>query len=119
LTDDSAHWNTVPKVDALRPGDVIVFRYQTANSKEIAGHVMIVMEQPKRQGNAFLVRIADSAPSAHSKDTRLPTTSGIGIGTMLLKIDPKTHLPYAYAWKIGSQFKKNVNIAMARPIETR
>lgn len=119
LTDESSHWNTVEKVESLRPGDVIVFRYQKVKSKEIAGHVMIVMEQPKRKGNVFLIRIADSAPSAHSKDTRLPATSGIGIGTMLLKIDPNTHLPYAYAWKIGSQFKKNVNIAMARPIEKK
>jgi len=75
------------------------------------------MDKPLRSGNIFLLRIADSAPSGHSKDTRRPHASGIGIGSMLLKVNPHTARPYAYAWKIGARWETNVSFAMARPMD--
>jgi hypothetical protein len=74
------------------------------------------MDKPVQEGNTFKIRIADSAPTGHSRDTRIPSASGIGIGTMLLKVNLKTYQPYAYAWKIGSRWQNNVNFAMARPM---
>ena len=44
--------------------------------------------------------------------------SGIGIGTLQLKVNPKTGEPSAYAWKVGSCWKKNVKFAMARPYDS-
>jgi hypothetical protein len=117
LSDNSRHWNTVDDVEELRPGDILVFRTKNRFGNEIGGHVMIVMDKPIKNGNTFLVRIADAAPSGHSKDTRLPHASGIGIGTMLLKVNPQTFQPYAYAWKVGARWESNVNFAMARPID--
>jgi cell wall-associated NlpC family hydrolase len=117
MTSNSSHWNTVEEVTELRPGDVLVFRQKNRQGKEISGHVMVVMDKPIQDGNTFLVRIADSAPSRHSKDTRMPRSSGIGIGTILLKANPHTFQPYAYAWKIGSRWENNVNFAMARPLD--
>jgi hypothetical protein len=111
LSDGSEHWNTVDDVEDLRPGDILVFR----NKNRMSGHVMIVMDKPAKMGNTFLVRIADSAHSGHSKDTRMPHASGIGIGTMVLKVNPDTFKPYAYAWKVGSRWQHNVKFAMARP----
>jgi cell wall-associated NlpC family hydrolase len=115
LSSDSKHWNAVDDVDSLRPGDVIVFRYKNRWGKETGGHVMIVMDKPIQNGDAFLVRIADSAPTGHSKDTRQSRGSGIGIGTMMLKVNPRTSRPYAYAWNENSRFNSNVSVAMARP----
>jgi cell wall-associated NlpC family hydrolase len=115
LSNDSKHWNSVDDVDSLRPGDVIVFRYKYRWGKETGGHVMIVMDKPIQNGDAFLVRIADSAPTGHSKDTRQSRGSGIGIGTMMLKVNPRTSRPYAYAWNENSRFNSNVSVAMARP----
>jgi cell wall-associated NlpC family hydrolase len=117
LSGESRHWNTIDDVEKLRPGDVLVFRYKNRSGNETGGHVMVVMDKPVRDGNTFMVRIADSAPSRHSEDTRTRHTSGIGIGTMLLKVNPKTFQPYAYAWKVGSRWESNVNFAMARPID--
>jgi cell wall-associated NlpC family hydrolase len=113
--DDESHWNTIEDVEKLRPGDILVFRYKNkiGNAR---GHVMIVMDKPIRTADAFLVRVSDAAPTGHSTDTRMPHASGIGIGSLLLKVDAKTYRPYAYAWKIGSRWEKNVNFAMARPI---
>ncbi len=120
LSDDDtqSHWNTIEDVEKLRPGDIIVFRSKNkiGNAR---GHVMIVMDKPQPTADAFLVRVADAAPAGHSTDTRMPHASGIGIGSLLLKVDAKTYRPYAYAWKIGSRWEKNVNFAMARPIKAQ
>lgn len=116
LSDNSRHWNTIDDVEQLRPGDILVFRSKNKYGNETGGHVMVVMDKPIQDGDTFLVRIADSAPSGHSKDTRFPHASGIGIGTMLLKVNPRTSHPYAYAWKVGARWESNVNFAMARPV---
>lgn len=111
------YWNKVDEIEALHPGDILVFRYKNTRGAETGGHVMVVMEKPVRTAEAFLVSVADSAPVGHSQDTRQRQYSGIGIGTLLLKMDPKTGQPAAYAWKVGSRWNKNVNFAMARPTD--
>lgn len=108
----SNYWSKVPEVEALRPGDILVFRYKN----EKGGHVMIVMNKPMPDEDNFIVRVADSASVGHSKDTRHHHVSGIGIGDMQLKINPRTYQPAAYAWKVGARWKRNVNFAMARPL---
>lgn len=113
----SKNWNTIDDVEQLRPGDILVFRYKNSLGYERGGHVMVVMDKPVRNADTFLVRVTDSASGGHTKDTRQPRTSGIGIGTLLLKVNPKTYQPYAYAWKVGSRWETNVNFAMARPID--
>ena len=112
------YWTTVDDVEQLRPGDILVFRYKNSSGDETGGHVMIVMDKPIfNEDDAFHIRVADSASSRHSEDTRVSNVSGIGIGTMLLKVNPKTYQPSAYAWRVGSRFKNNAYFAMARPIE--
>lgn len=117
LDDDNIQhgWTKISDVDDLMPGDVLVFRYKHG-VHATGGHVMIVMDKPIGDDNVYLVRVADSAPSGHSHDTRQPNTSGIGIGTLLLKTDPISGRPSAYAWKVGAPFKSNVRIAMGRPV---
>ena len=110
-------WSKVDDVEQLRAGDVLVFRYKNSSGNETGGHVMIVMDKPTAEDDAFLVRVADSASGGHSADTRQRNVSGIGIGTLLLKKDPRTYQPSAFAWRVGSQWKHNVNFAMARPVE--
>lgn len=117
LDDDNIQhgWTRISDVEDLMPGDVLVFRYKRGVHMT-GGHVMIVMDKPIGDDNTFLVRVADSAPSGHSHDTRQPNTSGIGIGTLLLKTDPTSGRPSAYAWKVGAPWKNNVRIAMGRPV---
>lgn len=116
LSNRATHWNTIEDVEELRPGDILVFRYKNSLGYERGGHVMIVMDKPTRHADTFSVRVTDSASGGHSKDTRQPRSSGIGIGTLLLKVNPKTYQPYAYAWKVGSHWDANVSFAMARPL---
>ncbi|MEO8401358.1 MAG: hypothetical protein ABI597_06095 [Gammaproteobacteria bacterium] len=111
------YWNAVADIEQLRPGDVLVFRYKNSRGAQTGGHVMVVMDKPVQVSDVFFVRIADSAPSGHSEDTRQRHKSGIGIGTLLLKANPKTGRPAAFAWGAGGYWNKNVNFAMARPVE--
>lgn len=92
LSDNSQHWNSIDDAEELRPGDILVFRSKNRMGEETGGHVMIVMDKPVRNGNALLLRIADAAPARHSRDTRMPHASGIGIGSMLLKNTDKEGL---------------------------
>ena len=118
LTDESdGHWNKINNVEKLQPGDILVFRYKNSRGAETGGHVMVVMEKPERASDVYFVRVADSAPSRHSEDTRQLNESGIGIGTLLLKANPKTGQPSAFAWGVNGYWNKNVKFAMARPIE--
>ncbi len=110
------YWNKINSVKELQPGDILVFRNQKNSRTGVEGHVMVVMKKPVRTENSFIVRVTDSASIGHSQDTRLPHTSGIGIGTMQLKINPETGHPSAYAWKLGASWEKHVNFAMARPL---
>jgi cell wall-associated NlpC family hydrolase len=110
------YWNKVEDVKELQPGDILVFRNKRVSHTGASGHVMVVMDKPTRVQNAFIVRVTDSASSGHSQDTRSPHTSGIGIGTMQLKVNPENGHPSAYAWKLGSAWEKRVNFAMARPV---
>lgn len=112
-------WYRVPTVFDLQPGDVLVFRGLTPDLRRAANHIMLVVDQPKRQGklsDVFLLRIADSAPIPHSHDTRPKNTSGIGIGTLLLKVDPTTGEPEAYSWGLSKRWNYQVTFAMARPM---
>jgi hypothetical protein len=116
-TNDQAHWSPIEDASQLRPGDVLVIRYKNARGQESGGHVMMVMDEPWTEQNILAVRVADSAAGRHSLDTRSLHTSGIGSGVLLLKLDPHTALPDAYAWRIGSHWQTRAVFAMARPIE--
>jgi hypothetical protein len=119
LSDDpDRYWSKIEDIEHLRPGDILVFRYKNTHGRSTGGHVMVVMNKPERDGDAYVLSVADSAASGHSEDTRQNHVSGVGIGTILLKINPKTKQPSAYAWTVNSRWKDNVNFAMARPLET-
>ena len=80
---------------------------------------MVVMDTPvARSADVFSVRVADSAPTGHSDDTRPPHTSGIGIGTLLLKVDPNTNQPKAYAWNLKAHWENDMKYAMAMPVSS-
>lgn len=118
LNDDPNHlWSKVEDAEELQPGDILVFQKKNSYGRISRGHVMVVMDKPIRDMNVLLVKVTDSAPSAHSEDTRQYHDSGIGIGTLLLKINPNTGHLSAYAWKENSHWESNVNFAMARPLE--
>lgn len=109
----SHYWRKVDNANNLQAGDILVFRSGWNGGG--SGHVMVVMNKPVRRNDVLMVRVADSASSGHSQDTRPAHTSGIGIGTMLIKVDDATNRPAAYAWRVGAPWE-NVQFAMGRPM---
>ena len=107
------YWSQVNNVDQLHPGDILVF---TKNrSSRASGHIMVVVSKPTPQADGYLIKVADSSPYKHSKDTREASkATGIGMGTLAIKAGP-TGQPNAYAWKAGSSWNHSVKFAMARP----
>jgi hypothetical protein len=115
LSDDNSghYWQRVDDVESLKPGDILVFSNYGGG-----GHVMVVMDTPTpalSDDSAYFVKVSDSASSRHSDDTRPSHASGIGIGTLLLKENPETGEPSAYAWTVDSGWDR-VRIAMAEPV---
>ncbi len=109
-----ANWNKVEDSQKLQAGDILVFRYKNAHGGATGGHVMLVMDKAVVNSNVIQVKVADSANTGHSGDTR-GEHSGIGIGTLLLRVNPLTGQPYAFAWRLNSPWNNRVNIAMGRP----
>jgi hypothetical protein len=107
-------WNKIENPRELEAGDILVFRYTNARGRASGGHVMLVMNKPEKNASVFRVRVADSAKTGHSADTR-GRHSGIGIGTLLLKVNPATNKAYAFAWRVDSPWNTRVDIAMGRP----
>ena len=115
------YWRKINAVDQLQPGGILVFltKYLHRRHWYSNGHVMLVMSKPVPSpiaADTYQVKVADSASSGHSDDTRLPHKSGIGIGTLLLKINPFTGQPTAYAWKLDDHWRGHTLFAMAQPI---
>jgi hypothetical protein len=111
------HWYRVPNLSAVKAGDILVFRYKDLANKKSGGHMMVILAPPKKfiwSHDAYSLRISDSAPAGHTTDTRQAHTSGIGVGSLLLKIDPKSDLPIAYAWKWFAPWHTDMYYIIAR-----
>jgi cell wall-associated NlpC family hydrolase len=113
------HWRRIKRVKDLRPGDVLVWRYlEPDEHDESTGHTMIVVGLPERDtrwSNVYRVRVSDSARSGHSSDNRGNTGSGVGAGVMLLRYDPDSGVPTAYAWSLLGYWQTDIRFAAARP----
>lgn len=106
-------WYRIQDVRKLCPGDVVVWRNETAGT----GHVGLVLSQaainPSRTSEV-LVRIADSTLSPHADDTRAAGDTGIGSGVIGLKIDSKGQAVGMY-WRGGvSTMVQPVRVAVGR-----
>jgi hypothetical protein len=113
----SHHWRRVTKAKDLRPGDILVWRYNDPSTSS-TGHAVMVVSTPTRDtrwSNVYKIRVSDSARSGHSTDNRGSSGSGVGAGTMLIRYDSDTGAPYAYAWSLAGVWHKDVKFAAARP----
>jgi hypothetical protein len=112
-------WRRVRRVLDLRPGDILVYRYDDAVSTSSTGHAMIVVDLPVRYAtftNAYRIRVSDSARSGHSSDNRGSGGSGVGAGYVLVQADPDTGKPQRFAWSLSGYWKSGLKLAMGRPI---
>lgn len=101
----TARWRRMLSVKNLKPGDMIVWKYPSTNPN--TGHIMIVRDYPRAgrtDRSEWIVPIVDSTSTPHaykSWDSRGATYTGVGQGTIGLKIDA-LGAPYAYYWTGGT-----------------
>ena len=118
LTGPIEGWQALARVDALGPGDVVAWQATEDSKTGDTGHVMVVLEAPtQNSGRAaeWLVWVADSTLSPHALDSRHPGTTGLGTGTIGLRVD-EGGAPTAFYWRGGvSAQAKPTQIALGRP----
>lgn len=114
-TQEAARWREIIHVRELVPGDLVVWLKPENVTGDNTGHIMIVTATPTAgRSGEYLVRIADSTSSPHANDSRGTTRTGIGTGTIGLKVDGWDR-PTAYYWRGGLSYTAfDTPIAMGR-----
>lgn len=94
---DSSGWMQLGGANLLRAGDIIAVKYGVPRPNGISegtGHTMYVMGTPVQiSSGIWRIRVADSASTNHSNDTRAAGTGGLGIGDILYRSDG------SWAWR--------------------
>ncbi|MBI5513581.1 MAG: hypothetical protein HY909_07415 [Deltaproteobacteria bacterium] len=114
------HWLRVARASELQPGDVLAWTFPPRFRLAITGHVVLVMNRPRRvSARRLRVQIADSTRNPHDDDTRSRRgTSGPGLGWIDLEYDPRTGALTGYQWshRPGAGLLR-VPINAGRPLE--
>jgi hypothetical protein len=94
--ESTGGWSRIEVLADVRRGDIMTWRFPEIVPGENTGHVLIVAETPSLDpsGEFFVVRVYDSADTAHFDDTRAPGgkpsptgATGVGSGFINFKID--------------------------------
>lgn len=93
-------WVRVARVSDVRAGDIIAWLRPRRTDSNNTGHVAFAALVPRRlpgYENAFFVRVVDASSDRHGDDTRAPTHTGFGIGTIGLATTVHGE-PTHYSW---------------------
>jgi hypothetical protein len=101
---DSVRWRRITAVPDLVPGDLVVWLQPQNVSGDNTGHIMVVAGTPSRgRVGEWLVKVIDSTTTPHAGDSRGTDHTGIGSGTIGLKVD-SLNRPIAYWWRGGLSY---------------
>lgn len=116
-TQSTPRWRRITQVTSLKPGDVIAWLKPASVSSNNTGHVLIVTGYPRAgrsDKNEVLVPISDATESPHANDSRGTQYTGVGTGTLGLKVD-SNGAPIAYYWRGGESYTAySTKIALGR-----
>jgi hypothetical protein len=80
-------WVPVRKLAEAQPGDIISWELSAAAPSD-TGHVAIVAEGPVQvASDLYRVRVYDSSRIHHDNDTRVEGASGVGKGTITIRVN--------------------------------
>jgi hypothetical protein len=109
-------WRHVLRLQDARPGDVLAWRRAELTPGEDTGHVVLIDSAPVPDGlDTFAVTVIDSTKSPHANDTRKPGQTGVGRGTLWLKVDGEGR-PAGFRWKSNGTRFTSLPIAIGRCI---
>lgn len=99
-------WQRIARVQDVRPGDVLAWRYLNPKPGKSTGHVMVIDSAAVPDGDSvFSVAVIDSTTAPHDDDTR-SDTDGVGRGTIHLRVDADG-APVEVRGKSSSVFRKH------------
>ena len=117
LTGPIGGWQALPRVDQLRPGDVIAWQATEDSRTGDTGHVMVVHATPvpnPARPHEWLVQVADSTLNPHALDSRKPAETGLGTGRIGLVVDEQGAAT-AFYWRGAiSEHAKATEISLGR-----
>ena len=107
-------WQRITRVQDVRPGDVLAWRYLNPKPGKSTGHVMVIDSAATSDGeNDFSVAVFDSTTAPHDDDTR-SDADGVGRGIIHLRVDADG-APVEVRGKTSAAFHKHA-FAIGRPI---
>ena len=109
-------WRGIERLADARPGDIIAWRRTEVAPGGDTGHVVILASVPAAEaGGVFRVVVIDSTGLRHDADSRPAGTSGVGRGTMWLRVDEGGR-PVGFRRNARVDFRA-VPVAIGRPVE--
>ena len=109
-------WQRIPTLAQARPGDVLAWRKDPLPEKGTTGHIVLIDGAARKVSDQiYEVVVIDSTSNAHKDDTRKPGQTGVGRGTIYLKVDAKGH-PTEYASRSPDGPFREYPMGIGRPL---
>jgi hypothetical protein len=111
-----APWRRIAKIADARPGDVIAWRKDPLPETGTTGHIVLVDAEPKLAAEGvYEIVVIDSTTRGHKDDTRKADETGVGRGTIFLRVDGEGR-PVGYAPRTAAGPFAMYPIGIGRPV---
>jgi hypothetical protein len=109
-------WQRIARAADAAPGDVLAWHKEPLPEKGTTGHIVLLDSAPtKIADDIYAVTVIDSTTGAHKDDTRKPDQTGVGRGTIFVRVDADGQ-PTAYASRSADGPFKPYPMGIGRPL---
>jgi hypothetical protein len=108
-------WLRIVKMADAKPGDILAWRKVTIPENGTTGHVVLIDSLPTPIApDLFKFVVIDSTSRPHEDDTRKPDETGVGRGTVYVKVDADGR-PITFGSRPPKGQVSSIPIAIGRP----
>jgi hypothetical protein len=113
---EGTKWVRIARLADARAGDVVAWRKATIPKMGVTGHIVLLDSTPKPVGpDLYEVVVIDSTSRPHKDDTRTGDETGVGRGTIYLRVDGDGR-PAAFATKSAEGPFTGYSMVIGRPV---
>ena len=113
---DGKEWMRIVRLAEARAGDVAAWRKATVPEQGVTGQIVLFDSTPKPvAADVYEVVVIDSTSRPHRDDTRNGDETGVGRGTIYLRVDGDGR-PVAFATRSSEGPFTPYSIAIGRPV---
>jgi len=93
LIDTDTNWEQIKALADAKGGDVIAWRMEPFDPTKDTGHVAILSKSPEKQDDGtYMISVIDASEVRHYDDSRPKGTTGVGTGSLHIRVDGQGHL---------------------------